>query len=319
MKEILQKISLTGIVPVIKLNETDKALPLAKALCQGGIPVAEVTFRTENAEEAISIISEEVPEMLVGAGTVLTIEQADKAIMAGAKFIVSPGLNPKVVEYCIKKGVAIIPGCSNASDIEQAIELGLDVVKFFPAEAAGGIKMLKALSAPYGNIRFMPTGGIDIGNINDYLSFPKVLACGGSWMVPENFLKYGNFEGIKDLAQQALECMLGFKLAHIGINEQDQEQAESVAIQFGKLFGFGLNDATGSIFVDNMIEVMKVPNKGKHGHIAIRTNYVDRAVNYLSSKGYTFDQLTSKYDSNNNLKAIYLENEISGFAIHLVQ
>jgi len=319
MHDILHKISLVGIVPVIKIDDVEKAVPLAKALCDGGIPVAEITFRTEQAEEAITRITKELPDMLVGAGTVLTIEQADRAVKAGAKFIVSPGLNPKVVEHCIKIGIPITPGCSNPSDIEQALEFGLDVVKFFPAEAAGGIKMLKAFSGPYGNLKFMPTGGIDASNINEYLSFPKVLACGGSWMVPENLIKTRSFDKITSLAREAIENMLGFKLAHVGINCESEEQASEVAGEFSNLFSFGLIDDNSSIFAGNIIELMKTPYKGTHGHIAIKTNYIDRAVFYLTNKGYKFEQATAKYDANNNLKAIYLENEVGGFGIHLVQ
>ncbi len=323
MNEILKKISLIGIVPVVKINDAEKAVPLAKALSDGGIPTAEITFRTEQAEEAIARITKEVPDMLVGAGTVLTTEQADRAINAGAKFIVSPGLNPRVVEHCIKKGVPITPGCSNPSDIEQAIEFGLDVVKFFPAEALGGVKMLKALSGPYGNISFMPTGGIDANNIKDYLSFSKVIACGGSWMVPENLIKQGNFEKITILAREAIESILGFKISHVGINCENEEQAGGVAASFSKLLNFDLYNGSSSIFAGNsagnIIEVMKTPYKGKHGHIAIKTNYIDRAVNYITNKGYKFDQSTAKYDSNSKLQAIYLETEVGGFAIHLVQ
>jgi 2-dehydro-3-deoxyphosphogluconate aldolase/(4S)-4-hydroxy-2-oxoglutarate aldolase len=318
MHEIIKKISLIGIVPVIKIEDVDKAVPLAKALLKGGIPVAEVTFRTEQAQEAIARISRELPDMLVGAGTVLTTEQVDKAVSAGAKFIVSPGLNPQVVEYCISKGIPITPGCTNPSDIEMAISLGLDVVKFFPAEASGGIKMIKALSGPFGNIKFMPTGGIDASNLNDYLSFPKVLACGGSWMAQEKLIYEGNFDKIERLAREAMEGMLGFKLAHVGLNCEDEEQAKKIAGEFSTIFNFSLNETNSSVFTGGVIEVMKAPYRGAMGHIAIKTNYIDRAVNYLSYKGFKFDENTAKYDSKGNLKSIYLENEIGGFAIHLV-
>lgn len=319
MYEILKKISLVGIVPVVKIKDAEKAVPLAEALCEGGLPVAEITFRTAQAEEAISRITGEFPDMLVGAGTVLTTEQADRAVKAGARFIVSPGLNRKVVEHCIEIGVPITPGCSTPSDIEQAMELGLEVVKFFPAEAAGGIKMLKALSGPYGNIRFMPTGGIDANNINAYLSFSKVLACGGSWMVPENLVEEGNFAKITKLAREAMESMLGFKFDHVGLNLKNEEQANEAASEFSSMFGFGINNGNSSVWADDSVELMKAPYKGSKGHIAIRTNYIDRAVNYLTGKGYQFDQATAKYDSNNKLKAIYMRNELGGFAVHLVQ
>ncbi|HWT75305.1 MAG TPA: bifunctional 4-hydroxy-2-oxoglutarate aldolase/2-dehydro-3-deoxy-phosphogluconate aldolase [Mobilitalea sp.] len=319
MHEVLKKISLIGIVPVIKIDDVSKAVPLAKALCKGGMPVAEITFRTDQAESSIAIINKEVPEMLVGAGTILTVEQVDRAVQAGAKFIVSPGFNPNVVEYCVKMNIPIIPGCINPSDIERAISYGLDAVKFFPAEASGGIRMIKALSAPYDNMRFMPTGGIDTNNLNEYLSFSKVLACGGSWMVPENLLKEGNYNQITLLAKEAMANMLGFRMAHVGFNCENEEQADLAAQELSFLFDLGLSNGSSSIFAGNMFELMKSPYKGTHGHIAIKTNYIDRAVNFLTHKGYEFDETTAKKDDEGNLKAIYLKNEISGFGIHLLQ
>jgi 2-dehydro-3-deoxyphosphogluconate aldolase/(4S)-4-hydroxy-2-oxoglutarate aldolase len=215
---IIKEIAAIGIVPVIKINDPKDAVPLARALYDGGLPAAEVTFRTACAKEAIERICTELPDMLVGAGTVLTPKQADEAAAAGAKFIVSPGLNPTVVRHCVEKGIPIVPGCVSPSDIERALELNLDTVKFFPAEQAGGIAMIKAMSAPYSGVSFMPTGGISPKNLNDYLSFPKVVACGGSWMVKEELIAEGRFEEITALAREAVMTMLGFELAHVGIN-----------------------------------------------------------------------------------------------------
>ena len=189
MNEVLSKIQMMGIVPVIKLDDPKDAVPLAKALCDGGLPCAEVTFRTAAAEESIRLMREAFPQMLIGAGTVLTTDQVDKAVNAGASFIVSPGLNPKVVSYCVERNIPITPGCSTPSDVEAAIELGLEVVKFFPAEAAGGLAMIKAMAAPYVNMKFMPTGGINASNLISYLDFPKIIACGGSWMVKDDLVK----------------------------------------------------------------------------------------------------------------------------------
>lgn len=203
MHEILERINQIGIVPVVILEDAKDALPLAEALCAGGLPCAEVTFRTDAAEESIRIMAREFPEMLVGAGTVLTTEQADRAAAAGAKFLVSPGLNPRIVKYCVEKGILITPGCSNPSDIEQALENGLEVVKFFPAEPAGGLKMIKAMAAPYVGVKFMPTGGINAENVRDYLSYDRVLACGGSWMVKDSLIKVGDFDKITALAKEA--------------------------------------------------------------------------------------------------------------------
>lgn len=207
MKEVLERIQEIGIVPVVVLEDAGDAKMLAKALCTGGLPCAEVTFRTEAAKEAIRIMTEEFPDMLVGAGTVLTIEQVDRAIAANAKFIVSPGLNPEIVKYCVERGILIIPGCSTPSDIEQALVNGLTTVKFFPAEPAGGLAMIKAMAAPYTNVKFMPTGGINASNVRDYLEYDRILACGGSWMVKEEFIRSKDFDKITELTKQAVQIV----------------------------------------------------------------------------------------------------------------
>ena len=203
MNDTLKQIGTTGIVPVVVLNKVADAEPLSEALIKGGLPCAEVTFRTDAAEESIRAISKKFPDMFVGAGTVLTTEQVDRAIGAGAKFIVSPGLNPKVVEYCIKKGYPITPGIMTPTELEVALGFGLDVVKFFPAENAGGLKMIKAMSAPYTMMKFMPTGGINATNVRDYLACDKILACGGSWMVKGDLINAGNFADIEKLTREA--------------------------------------------------------------------------------------------------------------------
>ena len=207
MNPILEQIQKTGIIPVVVLDDAKDAEPLAKALCEGGLPCAEVTFRTEAAEECIRIMSEKFPEMLVGAGTVLTTEQVDRAVAAGAKFIVSPGLNPRIVKYCVEKGIVITPGCANASDMEQALENGLEVVKFFPAEPAGGLNMIKALAAPYVGLKFMPTGGISPKNVRDYLAYNRIIACGGSWMVKNELVKAGDFAAITEMAKECVQIV----------------------------------------------------------------------------------------------------------------
>ncbi len=202
--DVLQRIAELRIVPVVKITTADAAVPLAQALCRGGLPCAEVTFRSAAAAESIARMRAAFPEMLVGAGTVLTPQQVDDALNAGATFIVSPGLNPRVVEYCQKRGALIIPGCATPSDVERALELGLTTVKFFPAEAAGGLKMIEALSAPYYNVRFMPTGGITPENLPRYLANPSIVACGGSWMVKEALIDAGDFERIEALTREAV-------------------------------------------------------------------------------------------------------------------
>ena len=192
-----------GVVPVVVLDDVKDALPLAKALTEGGLPCAEVTFRTEAAEESIKVMAEAYPDMVVGAGTVLTIEQVDAAVKAGAKFIVSPGFDPEIVDYCLKKEIPIFPGCVTPSEVAQAVKRGLKVVKFFPAEPAGGVAMIKAMAAPYHQLRFMPTGGIGTQNLKDYLEFDKIICCGGSWMVKADLIKNGEFEKICKLTKEA--------------------------------------------------------------------------------------------------------------------
>lgn len=203
MNEIFEKIQKIGILPVIALDDAIQAVPLAKALAAGGIPAAEVTFRTAAGEEAIRCIAQECPDVLVGAGTVLTCEQVDRAVSAGAKFVVSPGTNIKVVRRCQEAGVQSIPGVVTPTEIELAMELGLDVLKFFPAEPSGGLGMIKALAAPYTQVKFIPTGGISADNVGDYLRYSKILACGGSWMVKKDLVNAGQFDEIQMLAATA--------------------------------------------------------------------------------------------------------------------
>lgn len=318
MEAVLEQISKIGIVPVVKIDRAEDALPLAKALCAGGLPCAEVTFRTDAAAEAIKIMTENFPNMCVGAGTVLNAAQVDAAVAAGAKFIVSPGLNPRTVKYCQEKGVPITPGTSSPSDIEQAIELGLEVVKFFPAEQSGGLAKIKAMAAPYVNMKFMPTGGINAKNLTSYLDFPKIIACGGSWMVPGDLINAGEWEKIEQLTREAVQTMLGFELAHVGINGANEEEALKIANRFAFLFGMPAKIGNSSIFAGTAVEVMKTPFKGANGHIAIRTNYIERAVNYMTTVlGVEFEE--PKKDEKGKYKAIYLKEQIGGFAIHLVQ
>ena len=201
--EMMKRIEEMGIVPVVVIEDAEQALPLAEALCAGGLPCAEVTFRTEAAKDAIREMKKK-ENMLVGAGTVLTISQVEEAVEAGAEFIVSPGFNKKVVRYCKEKGITIIPGVCTPTEVEMALEENLEVVKFFPAEAAGGIAMIKAMSAPYASVRFMPTGGITAENLTDYLSFDKVIACGGSFMVSKKLIAEKQFDKIEELAKEAV-------------------------------------------------------------------------------------------------------------------
>ena len=207
MTEMMKQLQKIGIIPVVVLNDAKDALPLAECLMEGGLPCAEVTFRTAAAEESIRRMAKAYPDMIVGAGTVLTCEQADRAIDAGAKFIVSPGFNPKVTEYVLKKGIPMSPGICTPTEIEAALQFDLDVVKFFPAEPSGGLKMIKALAAPYVGLSFMPTGGINANNVRDYLAYDRIVACGGSWMVSGALVKEGKFDEILKMVREAADIV----------------------------------------------------------------------------------------------------------------
>lgn len=208
MNEMNTKISAIGVVPVIKLNNPERdAAPLAKALCEGGVPVAEVTFRAAGADTAIRLMKEACPEMLVGAGTVLTTEHVDKAIAAGAEFIVTPGFDPEIVKYCVEKNMPIYPGCTTPTDYHAALKFGLEVLKFFPAEQSGGLAKIKAMSAPFPMFKVMPTGGIGLNNLKEYLSCPVIAACGGSYMVTADLIDNQKWDEIKDLCKKSIEIV----------------------------------------------------------------------------------------------------------------
>ena len=215
---IFEEFSRIGVIPVVVLDEPKGATPLAEVLSKNGLPCAEIAFRTPAAEEAIRIMSREFPDMLIGAGTVLTTEQADRAMNAGAKFIVSPGLNPKIVQYCIDNSVPVTPGTQTPSEMEQAIELGLKVVRFFPAEQAGGLAMIKAVANAFVDLEFMPTGGINTKNLKDYLMYDRVIACGGSWIVRRELIAAGEWAKIGALVKEAVGIVKGVRGENNGGN-----------------------------------------------------------------------------------------------------
>ena len=319
MHPVPKQISDIGIVPVIAIDDAEKAVPLAKALVAGGLPVAEVTFRTAAGEAAIRAISREVPEMLVGAGTVLTHDQLDRALDAGARFIVSPGFNPDMVRYGLSKGALMVPGTATPGEMEQAMALGLEVVKFFPAEQNGGVAKLKALAGPYTNLRWMPTGGVNTKNLMDYLGFDRIIACGGTWMVKKDLIEGEKWDEITRICKEAVKTMLGFSLAHVGINCENEAQAEQTAKTLCALFDLEYKPGNSSIFAGSAVECNKAPGRGANGHIAIGTNNVDRAVYHLGLRGVAFDESSRKTDAKGNTKAIYLKDELAGFAVHLVK
>ncbi|MBR5290684.1 MAG: bifunctional 4-hydroxy-2-oxoglutarate aldolase/2-dehydro-3-deoxy-phosphogluconate aldolase, partial [Erysipelotrichaceae bacterium] len=306
------------IVPVIALENVEDAAPLAQALCNGGLPVAEVTYRTACAHDAMIEMKKACPQMLVGAGTVLTKEQVDSALDAGAEFIVSPGLNPEIVRYCQEKNVPILPGTANASDIEVALSLGLTAVKFFPAEPLGGIKMISALAAPYTQMKFMPTGGVSPKNMKDYLSNPKIIACGGTWMIDKKAMQEKNFAKIEELTRQAVREMLEIKIKHIGINVPTAE-AKATAEMMARLFQGAVSETSKGYFGSPLIEVMNEGyHVGTHGHIAMGVSNTERAMAYFKALGYEFDEESVTYDAHGDAKFAYFKGEFAGFGVHLV-
>ena len=319
MDPILEQIYRIGVIPVIAIDDASKAVPLARALVAGGLPAAEVTFRTAAAQEAMEAITAQVPEMLVGAGTVLTHDQVDRALAAGAKFIVSPGFNPDTVRYVQSKGALMLPGTATPGEMEQAMALGLDVVKFFPAEQNGGVAKLKAVAGPYKTLKWMPTGGVNAKNLMDYLSFDQIVACGGTWMVKKDVIEAENWTEITRLAREAVDTMLGLTLAHVGINCADAQESERTAKAICGLFGFPYRAGGASNHAGSAVECTKAPGPGTHGHIAIAANNLDRAIYHLELRGVEFDRSTLKTDARGRAKAVYVAGEFGGFAIHLVQ
>lgn len=319
MNPVVERVYEIGIIPVIAFNSVDEAVPLCKALVAGGLPAAEVTFRTACAEECIKKIHDEVPEMLLGAGTVLTEDQADRAMAAGASFIVAPGFDPNVTKHVMEKGGLMMPGTSTPGEMQQAMNLGCEAIKFFPAEANGGVNMLKNIGGALKTAKWMCTGGINAKNVNEYLANDQIFAVGGTWMCKSDKIKAGAWDEITAMCKEAVDVMLGLELGHIGINCADDAEAAKTAETLGSLLSMVVKPGNSSIFVGNKaIEVMKKPGRGTHGHIAIKTNNVDRAIYHLGLRGVKFD-MDSKVVKNGKTTAIYMADEVAGFAIHLVQ
>ncbi|MBQ4605112.1 MAG: bifunctional 4-hydroxy-2-oxoglutarate aldolase/2-dehydro-3-deoxy-phosphogluconate aldolase [Clostridia bacterium] len=310
-----------GLVPVVKIDNAGDALPLADALSAGGLPCAEITFRTDAAADAIRSIRENRPGMLVGAGTVLTMEQLDRAIDAGAQFIVSPGLNPKIVEAALAKDIPVYPGCATPTEVEAAMELGLTTVKFFPAEAAGGIPMLSSLAAPYQSIKFMPTGGIDKSNMNKYLALPNVIACGGSFMVKSDWLKAGDWDAVRTETEAAVKTMLGLEMGHFAIMAKDKDDLTASSTALGEMLCLPANinpDGRGAM-VGGAFEVLNSREEGLYPHAALLTNDPARAKAWFERRGYSFREETCQYDEKGSLKVAYFEGEWCGIRMHLLK
>lgn len=319
MKEILNRLASIGIVPVVKIREAEDSIPLAQALMEGGIDCVEVTFRSEHAAFAIQQITKHIPDMLVGAGTITTLAQAKEAIDAGATFLVSPGLNPALVTYCKEQGVLLIPGIATASELDQAVSLGLENVKLFPAGSSGGPQKIKDLSGPYANVRFMPTGGVNMDNMHTYLQLPNVLAVGGSFMLPEAEVISKNWSAITDLCKAAIKEMLSYSLIHIGVDHENKEEAMKSATVLATLFDFPIYEKPKSVFASKGFELLHQTTKYTHGHFGIYTPYPNRALYHLKKKGIScIEDTITRNKKTGLINFVYLDLELAGFGFHLI-
>jgi len=309
--DMFKEIYELGIIPVVAIDDADNAVPLAKALRDGGLPAAEITFRTAAAEEAIRRITAECPDVLVGAGTVLTKEQCDRAIAAGAKFVVTPGFNPEMIAYIRSTGIPMMPGAATPGEMEQAMSRGLTTTKFFPAEANGGEAKLKALAGPYQAAKWMPTGGVNTKNLNDYLSFDRILCCGGTWIATSADIAEGKWDDITRKCKEAVKTMLGFKLDGIVIYDSS-ESAKADAKLLCSLFGFEYKETENGVSA-GAVSFMK-DDCGAKGCIVISTLNGDRAMSYLKRIGAEIDP-DIRYDKKGRVSCFGLKNTVAGFEI----
>ena len=319
MHNVFKALEDQGIAPVVSINNYEKAKPLAKAFLDGGITSIEIVLRTDDALKAISLVKETYPHMTVSAGTCITQKNVDDAKAAGADYVVSPGYNQEIVDYCQKIGVEIIPGCITASELDRGISSGIRYFKFFPAEQHGGFNTIKALCGPYKNIRFMPTGGLDFNNIGAYLSNPEILACGGSYMAKSHLIENEEWRIITDNCRKAMDISLGFSLAHVGINNEDEKAALNVCRTIADIFRLPVKNGHSSAFCGTDVECMKKMFYGRNGHIGFKTRSVERSKAYFESKGLTIIEESYKTDKNGLGAFFYLQNEVGGFALHVLK
>lgn len=316
--DIMKAIADIGIVPVINVTELETARPLAGALRKGGIPILEITLRNELALQAIREVIDEYPDMHVLAGTILSVEQAGAALDAGAAGLVMPCYDEEIIAFAQARGVPVVPSCTTATDIQKGVKQGLTVFKFFPAEPNGGIDAIKLLSGPFRGIKFIPTGGINYNNLGSYLKEPSILACGGSFMAKAELLKNRNFDAITANCQRAMEISLGFELAHVGINHENEEKAAKTAETIASLFHMSARYMNSAVFSGTAVEAVKHMGYGTKGHIGFYTNSIDRAMAYLQSKGVELEEESIKRNAAGQITCIYLKQEIAGFAFHIV-
>ena len=310
----------TGIVPVINIENPENAVPLAKALCAGGIPLIEVTLRNDSSLESIERIHQAVPDMTLIAGTIQSVDAVKEALAAGAAAMVAPSYQKKTVEYCIEAKIPIIPCCVTPTEIQDALDMGLKTLKYFPAQRYGGVAAIKDLAGPFKGVKFVPSGGISMRDLPEYLSCDAVAAVGGSFVAKPDLITSHNWDAITSNCKQCLELSLGFELAHIGLNAINKEEALATAEAFNQRFPLGVKVGSGkSSFLGTAVEFMHTPYYGTHGHIGFRTNSVERAKSYFESQGIEIQEDSISYSANGSMKSFYLKDEVGGFALHVMK
>jgi 2-dehydro-3-deoxyphosphogluconate aldolase / (4S)-4-hydroxy-2-oxoglutarate aldolase len=317
MDPTLKALGEAGLVPAIKIDDAAKAVDLGKALAEGGVPVAEITFRTPAAADGIRAMRDSGCGVLLGAGTVTNVARAKEAIAAGASYIVAPGMNPSVVDFCLERGMPVIPGVSGPAGIEEALEKGIDILKLFPAELSGGVALIDALSGPYPEVSYLVTGGIGPDNMGPYARHPKVFGIGGSWMAKPAWIEGCRWDEIRSACRESVRLLHNFTLHHLGINTGSAEEAASPLAFLARL-GFMAKEGKGSIFAGESFELMKGGGRGEKGHIAIKANNVDRALAYLKRNGVSAIEETIARDGAGT-KVAYIDIDIAGFAVHLTR
>ena len=315
----LKRLYNAAVVPVVVLDDAADAVPTAKALLAGGVDVMEITFRTAAAADSIAAVAKGMPRHARGRGHghhARAVQEGGRVRCEVHRF---PGYSDEVVSWCVENNVAITPGCVTPTEIMAAMSHGLKVVKFFPANVYGGLSAMKALSGPFGGIKFIPTGGVNDKNLAEYISAPFIHAVGGSWLCAKADISAHNFDKITSLCKEARKTALGFEIAHVGVNAGDAEESSSVCRALDAAFGFGVKEGNSSNFAGNGVEVMKTPpTSAKNGHIAVKTNSIPRAAAELAKNGFTLDESTAKYKGE-KMVAVYLKQEFGGFAVHLLQ
>ena len=314
---VFDRIYNAALLPQIKTASAEDAVLAAKALLSGGVDVMELICRTEDEASVLAAVSKQCPDMLVGAQCA-TWEACELAAESGAQFLTTPGYSGKIVAWCSERGIPVIPGCVTPSEIMAATVQGVRVVKFFPAEAFGGMKTLTVLAEAFEGVRFLASGGIDNENLTDYVEAPFVQAVGGSWLCPAGDVAAHNFEAVTERCKAARATVLGFTLGHIGVNAENAEESLALCQTFRAAFGFDIWEMPASFFASSGIEVMKHSAVGTNGHIAILTNSVRRAEAELEKKGFALDLSTEKCIGSEPI-AVYFQNELGGFAVHLLK